>query len=136
MRQANPDISELPTDNEQDADEDGWAGIEEPSKIDGTDEYVDEDKYTTVTIEAMDDPGNVLGNSEKDGTGEGKPESGADQGKGDDRKGKREWTKKKPGGGIKKKKPKFRYESKADRKAGRQKQKSKNSAAAKERRGK
>ena len=136
MRQANPDISDAPSDAEQDSDIGEWNGIEEPSRIDATDEYVDEDKYTTVTIEAMDDPQDVHDDGDKAGPMK-ETADGAEQKEGDEqRKGKREWTKNKPAGIKKKKKPKFRYESKAERKAGRQKQKSKNSAAAKERRAK
>lgn len=96
------------------------------------DEYIDEEKYTTVTIEPM-----KLSDEE---------ESSADEADGDDgeasrtpteglKKEKRVWTKDKPAGSKpKKKKKKFRYESKVERKATRSKQATKNSAAARARR--
>ena len=35
-------------------EEDEWEGIEEPPAVDYEAEYIDEDKYTTVTVEEMD----------------------------------------------------------------------------------
>ena len=93
-------------------------------------EFVDEDKYTSVTVEAMgerseeseDDSGPVdAGREAKVANGYTKAPK------------KRIRTKEnKP----KAKKKKFRYESKAERSATRQKQKSKNRAAAIRRKGK
>lgn len=141
MRDLNPDIAVEPEVEDEDEEDVEWGGIEEAPKIDGTDEYVDEDKYTTVTIETMEDPRDTRGSSEEADaakvikedekvalTADGKPYAAAK---------KRVWTKEKPTDGRpKKRKPKFRYETKAERKQGRQKQKAKNSAAAKERKAK
>lgn len=96
-------------------------------------EYVDEDKYTTVTIEPMrlssDDEHNeeagrplAPGTSAVTGTAD---TSGSK---------KRVWTKEKPSSGNpKKRKKKFRYENKVERKANRMHQRAKNGAAAKAR---
>ena len=94
-------------------------------------EYVDEDKYTTVTVEAMEDfdpasqsdeEPDVQSQGEQKGHGETKPRK------------KRTWSK--DGKNAKAKKKKFRYESKAERQVTRQKQKSKNHAAKVRRKGK
>lgn len=95
-------------------------------------EYVDEDKYTTVTVEPMGEPGDE--EEDKDGkTAESKAASVATS-KPDDKpaKKKRPWAK--DGDSKKVKKKKFRYESKAERAVTRQKQKSKNHKAASARR--
>jgi ribosomal RNA-processing protein 17 len=92
------------------------------------DEYIDEDKYTTVTIESV---GISRDGFEKAGVDEGgdadqDKENGVDGGR-----NKRVWTKEKPKTNrptIRKKK--FRYESKADRKTTRMKQGAKNRAQA------
>ncbi|GIZ49215.1 hypothetical protein CKM354_001225000 [Cercospora kikuchii] len=92
-------------------------------------EYVDEDKYTTVTVEPM-------GETSSEGEGEdGEESKDAHKTKTSEpevKKKKRPWDKT-GDGGVKKKKQKFRYESKAERSLARSKQKSKNSKAAKER---
>ena len=119
----------------------GWGGIEEaPPPIDHEAEYIDEDRYTTVTVEEMDlskegiykaeqtaaraEDGNAIPDGEQEGDGETKAT-------------KRIWTKERPKDGVrkpKKKKAKFRYESKAERKQTRAKQRAKNSKQAKARR--
>lgn len=144
LKQANPDASEAESgveEGEGGVTEEGWNGIEEPAAVDGVDEYIDEDKYTTVTIETMDDPRDLaVGSEDEDGgtaetrsstmTTQGKaPASAAANRKGASRNKSADNAAKK-----KKKKKKFRYESKAERKQTRQKQKAKNSAAAKVRR--
>ena len=48
MKEDAGDIS----DGEESAD--AWEGIEEPPAVDYEAEYIDEDKYTTVTVEEMD----------------------------------------------------------------------------------
>ena len=111
--------------------------------VDTEDEYVDEDKHTTVTIEAVsvtrdglekagggdsnddqDPPTNGVEEAESKDKGRGNPAS----------KLKRTWTKERPGGPKKKKKA-FRYESKAERKVTRLKERSKNKRQAKDRKG-
>ena len=117
------------------SEEEDWAGIEEPTIIDDEAEYIDEDKHTTVTIEAVDVDKEGL-HKTADGLEEDEePATALSQkveSKGD-KKGKRVWTKEKPEK-PKPKKKKFRYESKADRKGTRLKERSKNKAQAKARR--
>lgn len=157
LRKHNPDISDSEEDEDDKASDDEWAGISEsktaeaaaaPPNPDGVDEYVDEDKFTTVTIETMsDDPRKWDGGAEdsdaeteeeevtvvKEGQdadvkGAGEEAAGAVAGK------KRVWTKEKPtwkdGDKAKSKKKTFRYESKFERQQGRQKIKSKNKSSA------
>lgn len=118
---------------------------------DREEEYIDEDRYTTVTVKSMDKSDDEASSSQDeeehadaDADGDG-IDVGVD-GKGVDQKPKtggksalgkkKTWTKDKPDGAKpKKKKKKFRYESKIERKATRSKQKTRNSAAAKERKG-
>lgn len=134
----NPDLQDSDNENEDGEGEDSeWNGIDETvAKPDGVDEYVDEDKFTTVTIETMDDdPRKWDGQDEEDVTvvKEGEEEAG----EGGEKK-KRVWTKEKPKkkpGEVKPRKKKFRYESKAERQQTRAKQKAKNQAAAKARKG-
>ncbi|TKA60100.1 hypothetical protein B0A49_08100 [Cryomyces minteri] len=117
-----------------------WTGIEEPPEINREDEYVDEDRYTTVTVETMDVSRESLQKPEEEerggeipGVADGVAKPSAVNGR---TTKKRIWTKDKPADAKQKpKKKKFRYESKAERKTTRQKQKSKGSAAAKIRRG-
>jgi ribosomal RNA-processing protein 17 len=97
-----------------------------PEAIDREDEYIDEDKYTTVTIESVGigKEGFEKVDDEKEDAEEKKEEEGR-------------WPKEKtkivrP---KKIKKPKFRYESKAERKTTRMKQGAKNRAAAQARKG-
>lgn len=113
------------------------------------DEYVDEEKYTTVTIEPMDaSDAEEDDEDDNDSDGVSKDETKAD-GKPKVRptvkevkmpdgtvKEKRIWTKEKPTGPKQKKKKvkKFRYESKVERKATRSKQRARNNDAAKTRR--
>ncbi|EME80378.1 uncharacterized protein MYCFIDRAFT_63476 [Pseudocercospora fijiensis CIRAD86] len=89
-------------------------------------EYVDEDKYTTVTVEPMGEESE----DNDDEVGEAKAEASLTIKKPEHpMKKKRPWQK--DGDDKKKvKKKKFRYESKAERAVTRQKQKSRNSKAA------
>lgn len=92
-------------------------------------EFVDEDKFTTVTVEAMGDP--------RDGLDD---ESEAENPKTKEAvtNGEMKAPKKRVGnkeGKAKQKKRKFRYESKAERQVTRQKIKSKNHAAKLRRKG-
>ncbi|KAK3718920.1 hypothetical protein LTR37_004836 [Vermiconidia calcicola] len=126
LRKLNPDIS----DAEPGADgEQGWVGIEEVAipapEVAQDEEYVDEDKYTTVTVDAMDGEDEDEEEAEharakEEEAKKARAEAAAKASK------KRIWNK---DGQTKAKKKKFRYESKAERSATRQKQKSKNHAA-------
>ena len=130
LRKQNPDLSENESVSEVNGDEVEWDGIDEKKAEDLQDEeFVDEDKYTTVTVEAMADP-----RDEADQDAESKAAAvKALQTNGDAKKSRSKWKKDNK---AKSKKRKFRYESKAERSATRQKQKSKNHAAAVRRKGK
>lgn len=124
-------------DEEDEGSDSGWSGIAdvEPPPIDHEAEYIDEDKYTTVTVEAMDVTREGLFKAEQD---EAKPseEGDADRSVEPASEKKRKWTKDKPKDGahkVKKKKRNFRYESKAERKATKSKERSKNHKQARER---
>lgn len=103
-----------------------WGGIEDVETatpqvepVDYEEEYIDEDKYTTVTVEAVDISKEGIKSSRDD------EEDGVDEVEGKvtkqdtvehkDKKGKKVWPKKEA-------KKKFRYESKTERKATRMKQ--------------
>lgn len=140
VAQANGEIPALNQDssedeNSDDADEE-FTGFTEPPPINQEDEYIDEDKYTTVTVESVGiDRTGFLNPSQPD-----ELDIAANKSKQDaedlikdatksghviqrDANGKRIWTKERPKTEWpKKKKKKFRYESKADRKATRVKE--------------
>lgn len=112
-------------------EEDSWEGIADDvpvvEAVDHEEEYIDEDKYTTVTVEAVD--------ISKDGFSKSRGEDSEDESDKEppalvekDEKPKKVWPKKAP-------KKKFRYESKAERKVTRGKQKAGNKAKADARRG-
>lgn len=141
LRRPNEDAGSQ-SDSTQGKD-DQWDGVAEPPTMNHEAEYVDDDRFTTVTVEAVDISREGFqkvveadiedADGEKDG-----PETLKDSrsGEGEDQKdalsGKRKWTKERPGG-PKKKKKKFRYESKVERKMTRHKERSRNSKQAKER---
>lgn len=131
LRKANKDSDDESSGAE---DEEEWGGIASPPRpsIDGVDEYVDEDKYTTVTIEAMDDAKAFAKDSDdEEQTTVVKQDAEKD---GEVVKKKMVWSKgKKVDPKSKPKKKKFRYESKGERKETRNKQKAKNAAAKKAR---
>ncbi|KAF1914988.1 nucleolar protein 12-domain-containing protein [Ampelomyces quisqualis] len=149
VKQANGDITELhgiesTDDEDEDADGDGdgdaaaaeeFTGFAEPPPINQEDEYIDEDKYTTVTIESVaisrqgfsrpDDTSGPVPDAdlttEKDD--QAKDSADAKHAVKRDANGKRIWTKERPRTEWpKKKKKKFRYESKAERKVARYKE--------------
>lgn len=116
-------------DNEEEVD-DEWEGFDEVTTGGTTDEYIDEGKYTTVTVKELDDIRDFESASEE--------EDDAPNGVGKDSSkttGREQQKRSKPRDDRpKKKKKKFRYESPLERQAGRKKQKMKNMAAAKSRR--
>ncbi|KAF2854636.1 hypothetical protein T440DRAFT_441833 [Plenodomus tracheiphilus IPT5] len=127
VKQANGEISGLGNtsaddDSSDDEDEEEFKGFEEPEPINQEDEYVDEDKYTTVTIESVgiSKAGfSRLGEEDEDSKKKGDDEGGG----GEKKPEKRVWTKAWPKTDKpKKKKVKFRYETKLERKAERMKQ--------------
>lgn len=119
-----------------------WEGISEHLKVDREAEYIDEDRYTTVTIEAMD--ASREGLHKPDGDGQPNDAGGRNRRDQDDRTAnegdnvdeKRQWTREMPKDkpDRPKKKKKFRYESKGERRLARVKQKMRNSKRASTRR--
>ena len=125
------------------SDTEGWNGVTEPEAVDHEAEYIDEDRYTTVTVEAInvskegihkvmdaeetDDP-DPRGEDKQIVTDGGAAEEGNKV-----QNGKRRWTMENPDGHVKKKKKKFRYESKAERKVTRYKERSGNKSKARAR---
>jgi ribosomal RNA-processing protein 17 len=116
---------------EADAGEGEWGGIEDdevvvPELVDHEEEYIDEDKYTTVTVEELDVSKEgllrVADEDESEDTLEAEVKPVEEEKKG------KQWPKKP-------RKKKFRYESKAERKVTRGKQKAGNRARADARRG-
>ena len=110
--------------------------------MDHESEYIDEDRYTTVTVEEMDLSKEGIYKAEQAAEEEEvdsaeKHDEVKGTAKAGNEPGKKIWTKQKPADGEKRpkqKKKKFRYESKAERKFTRAKEKSKNSKQAKARR--
>ena len=131
LRKQNPDVSESESVTDANGDDVEWAGIDDGEMEAAQDEeYVDEDKYTTVTVEAMGDPRDEPDNDAESKTAlkeDGKANGDINAPK------KRIWNKENK---AKPKKRKFRYESKAERQVTRQKQKTKNHAAKLRREGK
>ena len=120
-----------------------WDGISEPPNVDYEAEYVDEDRYTTVTVEAMDLSKVGLHIAEEKlhkqdrVDGDGQDWSDGVTGRGKNMNEKRKWTREKPKerqDHPKKKKKKFRYECKGERKAARVKDKMRKSKQATARR--
>lgn len=131
------DEEEEEEDSDDDDGEDGQADgdqvdiLERASKLHHEEEFIDEDLFTTVTVEAVDiskDGIHKVAQEEQKGDDDSnKPTAGRPS----TRPGaKRIWTKERPNGPRKKKKP-FRYESKAERKVTRFKERSGNKSKAK-----
>ncbi|KPI46002.1 Ribosomal RNA-processing protein 17 [Cyphellophora attinorum] len=141
------EVSEGGSDESENDSEDGDDVVVTEAvleKVDHEAEYVDEDKYTSVVVEevAVDRDGFVHGDDAVSDD-EVEAQTVVEQSKaikktGDaGSKGKRKWTIEKPkdaAAKAKKKRKKFRYESKAERKIERGKQRAKNSKQAKARR--
>jgi len=112
----------------EDSDDEEWGGIQDNVEpIDHEEEYVDEDRYTTVTVEEVDVSKEGLHKAagEDDSSDEILQETKSEE---KEATGKKTWPKKP-------RKKKFRYESKAERKFTRTKQKAGNKAKADARRG-
>jgi ribosomal RNA-processing protein 17 len=128
-------IPGLDSDSEE-SDDEGWNGIaDEPAvePIDHEAEYIDEDKYTTVTVEEVDVSKDGLhrpADEEAEEKLRAEKAAKAAKAKEEEEKnnqGKKVWPKKR--------KQKFRYETKIERRLTRGKQHASNKAAAAERRG-
>jgi ribosomal RNA-processing protein 17 len=111
----------------EDSEEDVWDGIQDDKTVEAIDyeaEYIDEDRYTTVTVEAIDvskDGLHKIVNGDETEQDEDNPqaESGGKAAKNTKTTTNKVWPKKT-------RKKKFRYESKVERKASRAKQKAGN----------
>ena len=132
------DSSEPETENQAEH----WEGIAEEA-VDHEDEYIDDDRFTTVTIEAVDVSKDGLHKvkqnegQDSDATDVDKPQQGSNRGAkshGTEATSAKRPRSNRPPKEVDKKKKKFRYESKAERKATRFKEKSGNKAKAKARR--
>lgn len=109
-------------------DEEEWEGFDEPPPVDYEAEYIDEDKYTTVTVEELDTSsrealykpetnGTDGESSDQDEDNTGAVDSVPDSGRSSaQEKGVKKTDK------PKKKRKKFRYESKAERLLNQQKE--------------
>jgi ribosomal RNA-processing protein 17 len=123
----------LPDDSPDEGEE--WGGIVDyqvPEPIDHEEEYIDEEKYTTVTVEAVDVTKSgvkrLVDEEEDEETRTNRTKMEASKKLIEDLRAKKAWPKKE-------RKQKFRYESKAERKFTRGKQKAGNKSKADARRG-
>ena len=123
------DVDGPGTEGEEDDDE--WGGFQDDKPVvenlDHEEEYIDEDRYTTVTVEAVDVSKEGLVKVGDEESEDEKPEVDPQPAE-KEVSAKKVWPKKP-------KKQKFRYESKAERKVTRGKQKAGNKARADARRG-
>jgi len=113
LQQARGSVSGSEDESEN---EDEWEGFDEPVPVDHEAEYIDEDKYTTVTVEEMGTTRDDLQQDNKEysltgNTGDSKTSSTSRSEKGDQPAKRRQKA-----AGEKKRKKKFRYESKEERK--------------------
>ncbi|KFY22855.1 hypothetical protein V493_06286 [Pseudogymnoascus sp. VKM F-4281 (FW-2241)] len=122
-------------DHEESGEDGEWDGIKEEAPtepIDHEEEYIDEDRFTTVTVEEVgvskDGLHTAAEDEEEELEGKKKAAAAAKAAKEAKANPKKQWPKKE------KKKP-FRYETKTERKIGRAKQKSSNKKQASARRG-
>lgn len=135
LREARDGTSE-PSEPEHALDQETAEEVQEKTNIDHKEEYMDDERFTTVTVEAVDVSRDGLLKAHDDAV----DDEPIDKSKEADQKGrqkqgggaKRTWTKERPNGSKKKKK--FKYESKAERKATRFKERSGSKAKAKARR--
>ena len=117
------------SDGESAIDMEPWGGIGDSEEINREEEYVDDDRFTTVTVEAVDISRDglskvVFEDEESEipnGLGVGDM-ARTTKGLEVVQNGKPRQTKQQPGG-VKKKKRKFKYETKAERKITRYKEK-------------
>lgn len=112
MKEHAGDISETEDEKEED-----WEGFEEPPAVDYEAEYVDEDKYTTVTVEEMDASREGLLKAAKGEDSEDEEEKTYPAEPTEDTtKAKKRRPRSAASEAARKKKRNFRYESKVERK--------------------
>ncbi|KAJ5872556.1 Protein required for cell viability Rrp17 [Penicillium soppii] len=134
MKEDAGDIS----DEKEEEDEDDWNGIEEPPAVDYEAEYIDEDKYTTVTVEEMDASREGLLKSahEYDTDTEEKEQKPTETKDADTKTAKKRKPRSAASEAARKKKRNFRYESKDVRRETMRKQRNVKSKKAKARKDK
>ena len=123
-------------DQDDESDQE-WEGFVEPPAVDYEAEYIDEDKYTTVTVEEMDPSREGLRKSvhHDDSDEETEDEQNPSAASATEPEPKPTKKARKPSADKpKKKKQQFRYESKGERKLARAKQRLSNSKKAQARR--
>ncbi|KAJ5634129.1 hypothetical protein N7528_001971 [Penicillium herquei] len=137
LKQIKEENGEDSENDSEDEDDQEWEGIEEPPAVDYEAEYIDEDKYTTVTVEEMDASREglrkaVQQDDTEDEEEESKEKPSAETEEAEKKPAKKVW--KRATDKPKKKKKQFRYESKHDRKLTQAKQRLSKSKKAKARR--
>lgn len=128
LQQARGSVSGSDSDSESEGE---WKGFEEPVPVDHEAEYIDEDKYTTVTVEEMGTTRDDLrSNGEYSPTGDDVDHKTTTSSTG---KSDKPVKPRQKANSEKKRKKKFRYESKAERKITRGKERMSNRKHAKSR---
>lgn len=123
-------------DMEGEKEEEDWEGIEEPPAVDYEAEYVDEDKYTTVTVEEMDASREGLLKAARGEDSENEEEKKYPvESTEADTKAKKRKPRSAASEAARKKKRNFRYETKVERKQTMLKQRSVKAKRAKARKG-
>lgn len=115
------------SEEETKADVEPWSGIGDVEEVDHEEEYVDEDRFTTVTVEAVDVSRDGLRKVVQEDESENPDDlehgnTPSTNGVEEAQKGRLRRVKEQPGGVKKKKKKKFRYETKAERQVTRHKE--------------
>lgn len=131
MKEDAGDLGEM----EGESEEENWEGIEEPPAVDYEAEYVDEDKYTTVTVEEMDASREGLLKVAKGEESENEEEKKYPTETEADTKAKKRKPRSAASEAARKKKRNFRYETKVERKQTMLKQRSVKAKRAKARKG-
>lgn len=132
MKEDAGDLSEM----EDEKEEEDWEGIEEPPAVDYEAEYVDEDKYTTVTVEEMDASREGLLKAAKGEESENEEEKKyPTESTEADTKTKKRKPRSAASEAARKKKRNFRYETKVERRQTMLKQRSAKAKRAKARKG-
>jgi ribosomal RNA-processing protein 17 len=112
LEQTRSALSSSESGSESENENEEWAGFEDPAPVDYEEEYIDEDKYTTVTVEEMGLSRDALHRMEENDAPSADDDKAKENAK-DDTEAKAARKQNTP----KKKKKKFRYESKVERKA-------------------
>ncbi|KAJ5817996.1 Nucleolar protein 12 [Penicillium robsamsonii] len=130
MKEDAGDLGEM----EGEKEEEDWEGFEEPPAVDYEAEYIDEDKYTTVTVEEMDASREGLLKAAKEEDEEGEEKKTYPVESTEDAKKKRK-PRSAASEAARKKKRNFRYETKIERKQTMLKQRAVKQKRAKARKG-